>query len=602
MKQIINIFRSVALTVLVGLTLVSCADFLEIKPRDIVTEDNFWNEKSDIEQMVTGCYTAMQADAFITRCILWGEGRSENLQPSTSLQSDDYNLYQIMRENLLPSNPYTSWLSFYYVINKCNTIIKMAPIVSEKDPAYRESDVKATIAEMTAIRSLCYFYLIRTFDEVPFYRDAVQQEDEVKAIPASSFDYVLGEIISDLESVKGDAILHYAKANKDDELGGTYYSDVNRITRTGINAMLCDMYLWKGDYAKAIECADIVIAQKAADYEEEFSKLTGMSTTVPKLLNGAFGTTTAYLYHAQDVPGAVFEAIFGKGNSFESIFELSYNYTGEGSNYVQSTALGRLYGEFKAKDSNHGAGLLRPSTDIIAEANNGVFGGFWENRYDTRFYNSIQATDSRYTNGMIRKGVLSHFDMIGNTGGNSSQIPWLNTAVLSSNTSANQNRNWIFYRLTDIMLMKAEAMLNQLSSDDTSDEATEVKRQIFDIIYLVNMRSVGSPNANNYLRTNQPYATNYDRMRDLLRQERNRELLYEGKRWFDLLRYARLNGSPEIVRRTVASKVSGGGGGSNGFPSMDALFWPYNKDELKVNTYLHQKSIYAKVDDGDDDQ
>lgn len=603
MKHIIQLFRSVALSSMVGLSLVSCSDFLEIKPRDIVTEDNFWNEKTDVEQMVTGCYTAMQADGFITRCVLWGEGRSENLQPSTTLQGDDYNLYQIMRENLLPSNPYTSWLSFYYVINKCNTIIKMAPIVSEKDPAYRESDVKATIAEMTALRSLCYFYLIRTFDEVPFYRDAVQQEDEVMAIPASSFDYVLNEIIKDLESVKGDAILHYAKANSSDQLGGTYYSDVNRITRTSINAMLCDMYLWKGDNAKAIECADAVIAQKAADYEEEFGKQTGMSLRSPKLLASAYGTTTAYLYQAtQDSPSTVFDEIFGTGNSFESIFELNFGYQGEGSNLAQSTALGRLYGEFKSKDSNNGAGHLRPSTDIIAEANNGEFGGFWVNRYDTRFYNSLQATDNRYTNGMIRKGVAYRFSLLTNTGDNASQIPWLNTSLSSYITTANQNRNWIFYRLTDIMLMKAEALLNQISSDDNSDEATQVKRQVFDIIYLVNMRSVGSPNANNYLRTNQSYATNYDRLRDLLRQERNRELLYEGKRWFDLLRYARKNGNPDIVRRTVASKVSGGGGGSNGFPSMDALFWPYNKDELKVNSHLHQKPIYAKVDDGDDDE
>ncbi len=588
------------LTALAGIAMASCGDFLEIKPRDIVTEDNFWNEKSDIEQLVRGCYTAMQSDAFITRCVLWGEGRSENLQPSTTLQSDDYNLYQIMRENLLPSNPYTRWVDFYYVINKCNTVIKMAPVVSQKDPSYRESDVKATIAEMTALRSLCYFYLIRTFDEVPFYRDAVQQENEVLYIPASSFDYVMGEIIADLESVKGDAIVHYAKSDYDG-VGKTYYSDVNRMTRTGINALLCELYLWQGQYAKAVECADAVIAQKRSDYDDLFGRTSAsmLTTSVPRLLTAPNGTT-AYLYQASlDSPSAVFDAVFGTGNSYESIFELSYNYTGTGSPYISSTALGRLFGEGVDK-GNAGAGHLRPKSDIVAEANDGVFGGFWLNRYDTRFYNSIQATDSRFSEGYVRKGVASQFSLSRNRGDNADKLLWNNTSRTDFYIPAVQNRNWIFYRLTDVMLLKAEALWCQLTGDGSEAEA-EMKKQIFDLIYLVNSRSVGDASDSNKLKANGTYTTNVNEMRDLLRKERNRELLYEGKRWFDLLRYARRDGNPSIVRTSVTSKVQGSGGGSNGFPSMDALYWPYNKDELKVNTFLKQKSIYAKVDDGDDD-
>ena len=193
MKQLYQTIRNGAALGLLSLALLGCSDFLQITPRDIVTEDNFWNEKADIDQMVAGCYASMQSDNFIRRCVVWGELRSENIYPGSNVQNQE-DLYQALRENLLTTNEYCKWSSFYDVINKCNTVIRYAPEVSLKDPSYRSSDVQATIAEMTALRSLCYFYLIRAFDEVPFTRDAVTQEDQVQYLPASSFDYVLGEM------------------------------------------------------------------------------------------------------------------------------------------------------------------------------------------------------------------------------------------------------------------------------------------------------------------------------------------------------------------------------------------------------------------------
>ena len=70
MKHLFNNIKTAALAACVGLLAAGCADFLEIEPRDIVTEDNFWNEKTDIEQMVAGCYASMQSEDFINRCIV----------------------------------------------------------------------------------------------------------------------------------------------------------------------------------------------------------------------------------------------------------------------------------------------------------------------------------------------------------------------------------------------------------------------------------------------------------------------------------------------------------------------------------------------------
>ena len=593
MRHLFIYIKSAALAAVVALGAASCADFLEIEPRDIVTEDNFWNEKSDIEQMVAGCYTSMQNDNFIYRCIVWGELRSDNIFPGNNVQNNYYDLYQALRENLLSTNQFTSWQSFYQVINKCNTIIRMAPVVSEKDPSYRESDVKATIAEVTALRSLCYFYLIRAFDQVPFYRESVQQEDEVMYLMPDSFGYVLKEIISDLENVKGDAIARYPVTSQDG-IGRTYNSNCNRITRYAIDAMLCDMYLWSGEWDKCIACAEEIIRQKAADYKEFFANQTGSSTltSTPKEMTPAPYGRVAYLYqNPRQEPSQAFDAIFGTGNSFESIFELSFNWNTNSTSFVKSSALGGLYGsgntDANAGPVNDGAGYLTVRPDIVSDIKSKT-NAYFQHQYDVRYYNSFQPTSNEFGSGYIRKFVAEVFN-VGSEGG-TTEVPL--TSYNSNNFTLDRefNRNWIFYRLTDVMLMEAEALL-QKATDEVNDVNTELMHQAFDLIYLVNYRSLSDESKK--LATNSPQLANLGLMRTFLMKERNRELMFEGKRWFDLVRYARRDGKPDIVRSNVpASKTTGGASSSTGFPSMDHLFWPYNKDELKVNPNLTQKAIY----------
>ena len=105
------------------LTLASCGDFLAIEPKDRVSEDNFWNEETDIEQMVMGTYVKLQNQDIIQRCIMWGETRSDNIAGGNNYKTNQ-DIYNTLRENLTPTNGYTSWTSFYAVINQCNTIIE----------------------------------------------------------------------------------------------------------------------------------------------------------------------------------------------------------------------------------------------------------------------------------------------------------------------------------------------------------------------------------------------------------------------------------------------------------------------------------------------
>ena len=43
--------------------LTGCSDFLEITPQEIIVLDKFWNEETDVENMVAGCYSRMQRES-----------------------------------------------------------------------------------------------------------------------------------------------------------------------------------------------------------------------------------------------------------------------------------------------------------------------------------------------------------------------------------------------------------------------------------------------------------------------------------------------------------------------------------------------------------
>ena len=126
-----------------GMMVTSCNDFLEMDPHNIITEDMFWNEKADVEQILMGCYSTMTQRAIVSRMMVWGEFRSENVNVGPDCGANDVNLERVLKENITAMNGYTAYGDFYTVINRCNIIIKHAPQVAAKDPSYSQSQLKA---------------------------------------------------------------------------------------------------------------------------------------------------------------------------------------------------------------------------------------------------------------------------------------------------------------------------------------------------------------------------------------------------------------------------------------------------------------------------
>ena len=553
-----NIKFKSAILALAGFTMTSCADFLDITPLTLVVD---WNEKNDVDQIVTGCYTRMQDDDFMFRLFAWGEMRSDNVYIGNELSttSSEYNL---LRENILSTNAYTDWASFYSVINRCNLVIERAPQVAEVDPSFTQSDLNATIAEVSALRALCYFYLVRTFRDVPYYTHAITSDEQEMDLPATNGDQIIRNLIADLESVQNNAIKVYADED----------CNYGRITQNAIHALLADMYLWIQDYSNCERYCQMVINDKLEEFEDN-----GYYYDYPLIPDVDRNGNTSLAY----------QKIFGEGGSLESILELDF--TDEDDGYKSNNMVPTFFYRYKDKVQ---AGTIAPSQVLVTEFTTAsIFlptSSTNTKTSDCRLYESIMADDvDNATSGTIAKYVYTNIPQIMLSG-------MSNIYSIYSRTQKN-GANWIFYRTSDVMLMKAEALANMISSDNLESEMTEEDKarlkEAFNLVKAVNDRSNLTVGASSLVEGDY---NSKSAMIDLVLEERRREFLFEGKRWFDLVRYSRREGNTQKLRDLVSQKfVDNASAATSKLTSMDAIYMPYNYDELRVNPNLHQNPAYG---------
>ena len=131
----------------------------------------------------------------------------------------------------------------------------------------------------------------------------------------------------------------------------------------------------------------------------------------------------------------------------------------------------------------------------------------------------------------------------------------------------------------------------QLASEDAGADDPKLS-EAFDLVNAVNLRSNCDKNKTAVL--DRTLYTTKSTMNNLVMAERQRELMFEGKRWFDLVRRARRENNTDYLIEQVKRKYTTNGSAvQSKLSKMDAIYWPYNEDELKVNLYLEQNPAFA---------
>lgn len=555
---------SAAFVILHSSFFTSCSDFLDILPMNEVVLENYWTEKGDVTSVRNSCYESLCSSDALSRIGIWGELRSDNIFAGANIPND---VSEVLKENILSSNPYCNWSELYRCINRCNIVAHYAPKVQAIDPNYSEAEMKADVAEVSALRDLCYFYLIRAFRDVPFTREPSIDDTQNYILPATKFDDVLDSLITDLEKVKGDAVRRYEL----ERVNGSRYTfpEVNssRITRVAIWALLADLYLWKQDWDNAIRYADMVLDYKRQQYDELKERVgdireIGLIDEVPMLLECPDGSG--------DTGGNAYNAIFGTGNSFESIFELYFSSRQNQENSWVSS----YYGSQNTPNGRLRGNALTFGTSILDVIQNKV--PLYKST-DGRFYECFRVDGSALNIGKYVNSSVSY---------QTRSVTNENSLRLSTDIRGNNTAPWIFYRLSDMLLIKAEALVLRGMEGDMEEA--------FKMVNIVNKR------ANNLTQSlkETDYANSKNAMENLVFDERRREFMFEGKRWFDLVRRSRRDGNTTYLVAAVKSKYEQNANAiAIKMADPNIIYFPYAKNEMKVNPLLKQNTAYTNGED-----
>ena len=294
--------------------------------------------------------------------------------------------------------------------------------------------------------------------------------------------------------------------------------------------------------------------------------------------------------------GGAFNEIFTKGNSRETIFELVFDNNEAGNTMPSNAAAGEWYGN-SVNPGRVAAGSAITEDAEADENKRTIFQGV-NKKLDARIYFNLLGGSSTITK-MVYRSVL--VDASSSTPTVAYSNPY-NYAKINNVEHWYNSSNWIIYRLSDIMLLKAEALCQLMrEGNDAETEAynANIARQAFTLANVVNKRSycvVDIKSTKDTLDFNN-YQTK-SALEDLVMRERQVELMFEGKRWYDLVRRSMRDGRTDVLCEAV-SKRNGPNPtlASNFFGNPNswqwAIFWPYNYEELIVNKKLKANPAYG---------
>lgn len=573
-----------------ALLVSSCVDTV-ILPDDLTVDEDFWKSKENVALMVNAAYKSMLNEDLITRLTMWGDLRSDEVTPmDVTTTNINTGMMEINTANIQSTNIYADWATLYSVINNCNIVLKKAPGVMDEDPYYTQGDLNVDRAQMLALRSLCYFYLVRNFRDVPYSTDAFMMSSQDMNLPQTAPTVVLDGCIKDLQEAETIAL---------DADTYTGWKRTGWINKDAVRALLADIYLWRAsvlhsnaDYQACIDNCDKVINARKAAYHPRRFETTPMNYSATDLTANWYPIAWG---------GEAWSTIFIDQNSPESIFELQF----DGSKN-SNAGIAKCY--LKWKDNNSPNGLLKASS---------IFGGasatsVYEKTSDYRYVANVYDYKNTNTNGGydIRKYTEQ-------MGGNISDPTQHAGFKRTDRNQGGYKQNYIVYRLTDLMLMKAEAMVAQCpdSVANMSHNDSVSLESAFNIVQYVNARSIyDSKLASDSLKW-KDYSKGKAVMEELVLKERLRELCFEGKRWYDLLRFNYRHGTG--VRYDVVLADQGdsympvysdmlqlmarkGGSGSAALQSKmrtePYLYMPVIQSQIECNPNLKQNPVYSAGD------
>lgn len=490
-----------------GVAATSCDDLLDTKPQGVFTNEQIGDEEA--VDLMTAAYATLlnhyfgNNESFAGPINNWVfDVRSDDaLKGGDGVTMEGY-MHQLEVGNVQSDNDIANfkWRNNYFSISRCNTAIRGL----QGSSALSETDRKSYIAEMKTLRAYYYFDMLRIFQKFPYFDETVANPSECRADQYTR-DQIAGFIKQDLRD-------SYDVLPESQE-------QVERFNRYVAAALLARVDLFTSDWAEAEKYAGYVIASNKYKLYDNF-----LDMSKPEF-NNSYESVLAIQFSSANSPDQY---------NFNNCLNCTWsegNLYGNGDDFYLGSQ--NLVNAFRTDET--GLPYLDGTTDGL-----NVDHADFEGNVDPRIDFTFGRIGMPWRSHTYNEKWCRNFELYGQFSGKkpypAPESPYVKPGIVPWGASS---LNCILIRYADVMLMKAEALIEQ---NKNLDEA----RTLINEIRAKANRSVDpayapidcNPQIASYLVREYP-ATGWSReyARKAVRMERRLELAMEGLRWFDLVRW-----------------------------------------------------------------
>ena len=519
-----NIFNKVAAACLVccgfAATFTSCNDFIDVEPRGVISEDLAMSQP---DEMVTAAYAKLGDDWYTYPFNLWpyGDVSSDDAMKGGSGTTDtNYHPVEVW-STLTASTPDHMdelWYHFYCSISRCNrALVSLAEYGDKLDEQTR----KIREGEIHFLRGHFYFKLVQMWYQVPWVDEEVYRNHTEEQTPNNQFTH--GELM--------DKIVAEFKAAYD--VLPVSQQDGGRANKIAAAAYLAKCYLtmaWGNGYE-----SETGVSHINNQYMQEVIKYTN------EVKNSQYG----YLEDFGDIFLPEYK------NSKESVFAVQHSgYEDDNTRFGRANWSNMLNGcwgmwscgwdfhkptqnlvnAFKTKDG------LPMFDDFNNETAYPVNGVPTAQKWDPRLFHTVGMPTFPYKY-EVQYTMTKDNSRTPNTYGyyaSLKEVPQRSKGETFDNPWQAFAMNDYVLRYTDVMLMRAEALIETNQLDEARTIINDIRQRAKNsvakhIAYAADQCEIALYPAS--------YFATKEKARQCLQWERRLELAMEDGRYFDLRRW-----------------------------------------------------------------
>lgn len=494
----------------------SCNDMLDIKPSGQFTSDQITDES--IEGLMASAYAGLESHFFgnnesfcapITNWVF--DVRSDDAYKGGGGVSMEANIHQLEISNLTSDNAtnYNKWRNNYFAIARVHqamNAINASESLTGKD---------ALIGELKLLRAYFYFDLIRIFERIPYLTETTV------ATEARYDEFTRDEIFGFIKQDIKDAWNSLPETQAEEGRFGKYVAA----------ALMAKVSAFTSDWADVIEYSDYVINSGKYELYDNFLDMSKIEFNNRKESIMAIQFSTAN-NNAHINWCNLLNTTYSEGNLF-----------GSGDDFFLASQ--NLVNAFRTDEN--GLPLFDTFNDVKVTSD-------YEGNVDPRLDFTVGRIGFPFRGHTYNSKWCRAYDVYGEYSGKKGLIDPASPDMVQGFPWGASALNFCLIRYADILLLKAEALIETNSSLDTA-------RQLINMVRAKADRSIDGSytpvelnpmKANYYVGQYPAEGWNQDYARKAVRMERRLELAMEGNRWFDLVRWGNVL---EVVNNYMQSEA-----------------------------------------------